>query len=83
MLGEDLLRVPQRDVGVPDIVGIDHDHGAMPALVQAPGMIDSDSPAQPGLGHGGFQVRVDRTRALLRARATARANEDMNGERPP
>jgi len=48
MLGDDLRRIRWLDVAVPDCFGIDHDHGAVLALVQAAGFVDADPTAQAG-----------------------------------
>jgi len=48
MLGDYLSRIRGLDVAVPYGFGIDHDHGAVLALVQAAGFVDADPAAQAG-----------------------------------
>ena len=48
VLGDNLRRVRWLDVAILDCFGIDHDHGAVLALVQATGFIDADPAAQAG-----------------------------------
>jgi hypothetical protein len=42
MFLEDLIGVLDAHMTVPDIFGINRDHGPVPALIHAPGVIDSD-----------------------------------------
>src|ERR1700730_197580 len=39
--GQDLLEVGLLDPAIPDVVGIDHDHGAVTALREAAGLVDA------------------------------------------
>lgn len=42
VLGDDFIHIFELDKAVPDGLGIDHDHGAVLALVQTTGLIGAD-----------------------------------------
>ena len=46
VLLEDALRAFEIDARIPDVFRVDDDHGAMPALVHAPCVIDADDSFQ-------------------------------------
>lgn len=48
MFGYDLRRVAGLDIAVPDGLRINHDHGAVLALIQAAGFVDADLAAETG-----------------------------------
>jgi hypothetical protein len=60
MLGDDLLDVFDVDEAVPDGLGIDHDDGAMLALVEAAGFVGPDMVFEAsvfdGVLEGGFEL---------------------------
>jgi hypothetical protein len=54
----------------------------MPALIQAPGVIDADSCFQSRPRDGLFQIGMDSQRSLVRTCPASRAYEDVNFEGP-
>ena len=54
----DLVNVLQRDVAVPDGVGINHDGGAVFALVEASRLVGADGGAGSGLGQADLEGSV-------------------------
>ena len=76
--GEDLVQVGRLHPGVPDVVGIDHDHRAVPALGEAAGLVDADLDLLARLlGARPQGLHVPLHVALLRAGLSARAHEDV------
>src|SRR3984893_15371266 len=76
--GQDLLEIGLLDPAIPDVVGIDHDHGAVTALGEAAGLVDA---------YGALLARLTSSVpedlhetlgvALGRAGLTARADEHV------
>ena len=58
VLPNDLLNVAGVNVAVPDGFGIDNDHRAMLALVQATGLIGADPVLESGLFYGVLERRL-------------------------
>ena len=59
---EDLLQVGLLDAGVPDVVRVRHDHRPVPALREAPRLVDPDAVLHPSfdrLGAEGFHHALD------------------------
>ena len=55
MFGDDLVDVTRVDVAVPDGLGIDHDDGAVLALVEAAGFVGADMVLEAGFLDGIFE----------------------------
>lgn len=77
VLLEDSQRTRLVDTGIPDILGVDDDHRAMPALVHATRMIDPHDTLQSVFGGALLQRLVHLLRSLRRARLSRRADEDV------
>jgi hypothetical protein len=58
VLGNDGLCILRMDIAVPDRIGIDHNHRAVLALIEASGLINADAAGQPGLPDEMLQTRV-------------------------
>jgi hypothetical protein len=78
MLLENHIGVFDPDMAVPDILGVNHDHGTVAALIHASGVIDPDVGFQPGFLYQLFEpgMHVHRV-ALNRTRAPGRADKNM------
>ncbi len=58
VLVKDSICVFNLDVAVPNVLGVDNDHGSMPALIHTPRVIDANRSLEPGLGDELFQAGV-------------------------
>ncbi len=84
VFGDDLLDVPDVDVSVPDGFGIDHDYGAVFALVEAAGLVRANVMFEAGFFDGVLEGWFELLAALRKAAGTAGgfvaligADEDM------
>jgi len=77
VLFQDPHRALRVDPGVPDIVGVDHDHGTVSALIHAPGVVDADDPLQAPLRRALLERFMDFLRALRRAGLSGSADKDV------
>src|SRR5262245_44123315 len=78
MFLEDSIRVFDADMTVPDIFGVNHDHGAVPALIHASGVIDADGCFQAGVFYQLFEPGMyTQGIALYGTRAAAGADKHM------
>lgn len=60
VLADDLVYVVRLDGPVPDVVGVDDDHGTKAALIEAAALVDADAPFQAWLARDGFfELAVD------------------------
>jgi len=58
MFGNNGLCVFRLDIAVPDRIGVDHNHRAVLALIEASGLINADAAGQPGFPDEMLQTRV-------------------------
>src|SRR5262249_51975206 len=76
MLPHDLRHVVGRYGPIPNIVGINNDHGAMAALVEAAGMIDAHAPLESRLGDERLQPAVNAAPIAVNLGAVVAAGAD-------
>src|SRR6266446_7339139 len=75
---EDLGEIALLDPRVPDVLGVDHDHRAVPALGEAARLVHPDLDLAPRGGHPGPErLHVLLHLALDRAGVPRRAHEDV------
>ena len=67
MFGDDLIDILELDKAVPDSLGIDDDHGAMLALVEAAGLVGPDHVLEAGTLDGVLEGRFELLAALRKA----------------
>ena len=70
MFGDDLLDVTRVDVAVPDGLGIDHDDGAVLALIEAAGLVGADVVLEAGFLDGVLEGRFELLAAVRKATGT-------------
>jgi len=83
VLPDDFVNVRGLDEAVPHLLRIDHNDGAVLALVQAAGLVRADRTLQPGFGGRLFEERVEfslavRGAAAARGRRVTLVGADKN-----
>src|SRR5438094_3983414 len=75
---DDLRKVLGADARVPHVLRVDDEHGPVPALGEAPRLVDPDLDVEAGPGHLATEVLDEALGvALRRTRAARRAHEDV------
>src|SRR5262245_47198408 len=75
--GEDVVQIGLPHAGIPDVLGVDDNHRAMPALREASRLVDADVAPAGLLGAGAEDLHVSFDVPLRRASLSTRADEDV------
>src|SRR5262249_50386342 len=82
VLAHDLVHILDLHAPVPDAFGIDDDHRAVAALIEAAAVIDAHRLVQPFGGDTLFEPRMDANPVAVNLRAIFAAGADENVSRP-